>query len=226
MSTSTALVRFDARKVRMRLVAPVIVVFAFMAAMIPAVAHAGVMPQMEPQSISKLKGTVTLANGNFYGYTFAKGKLTDVKSSNEKVVAPLLNDTTLYLSPMKAGKATVSYKYKGKTRKVKIVVKKYVNPIKTLKLGNKNYAKLFKKSIYGRAAYKNYVGKRIKVVPATGWKLKSLRYAKTKKLKNGGKIPAAAVNTYPEGQSTLLIFLTMQNKKDGRLSEAQLLLVL
>lgn len=72
-------------------------------------------------------------------------RVTNVKSSNSKVVkivgkpynkkAGKKKAVVLDLRAEKPGKATVSFKYKSKTYKIKCVVKKYSNGLKSFKLG-------------------------------------------------------------------------------------------
>ena len=78
------------------------------------------------------------------------------------------------------------------------VKRKYKNPVKVLKIGKRNYAKGFKKSDILILLNNSPTGKkRIKVVPAKGWKLKSIRLGyshaadpprRSKKIRNNKKI--------------------------------------
>lgn len=179
-------------------------------------------------NISKLKGTLTIYRSNnshkgFCLFTCKKGKLTKVKSSNAKVVEvrPWGDDwkdsSGITIVGLKKGKATITYTYKGKTRKVKVVVKKYSNPIKTLKIGKKNYAgKLKKYSSVNLAKWNACNGKKLSVTPAKNWKIVSIKcsynngdwsehYAK--KVKNGGKLPKAA-----NGE---VLVIVLKNTKNG-----------
>lgn len=125
------------------------------------------------------------------------GKVSNVKVSNKAVL-----DTTqskfgtshyyleLYLK--KAGKSKLSYTYKGKTHKVTIVAKKYVNPCKKLMLDSTNITKKFNTA---REAFVQRTAKRkIRVAPKAGWKIEGIycqgASGATKKLTNGGKVPA------------------------------------
>ena len=71
-------------------------------------------------------------------------KVSRLKSSNKAVVTVKLSKSTYGTSqtyytilavPKKAGIATVSFKCQGKTYKIKVTVKKYVNPVKSVKIG-------------------------------------------------------------------------------------------
>ena len=83
-----------------------------------------------------------------------KSDVTKVKSTNKSVLKAEVfdNNGTIYvgLQPKKDGKATVTfnYKLKGKTHSAKIKVKvvKYVNALKSLKIGSKEYASQFNKA--------------------------------------------------------------------------------
>lgn len=82
----------------------------------------------------------------------------------------------LVLAPRKAGttKITCKVKYKGKTRKLtmKFTAKKYVNPLKSLKLGKKKLTKKFDGSMYYSLGVKKTLKKQvIKVKPKEGWTL-------------------------------------------------------
>ena len=91
-------------------------------------------------------------------------KVTNVKSSNKKVVAvkTFSSKKNFQMTLKKAGKANVTFKYKGKKYTMKVVVAKYTNPFTKFTIGSKNYAKKFKsqsyfsteKSISGKMAVK------------------------------------------------------------------------
>lgn len=158
------------------------------------------------------KGTVTLyqydnyTSGGAHGYV-AKGKLTAAKSSNKKVLVVSTDMyegyTLLHIDTVKAGTAKVTYKYKGKTHKVKVVVKDYICPIEKLTIGKKNYTKQFKKSNIGSASSPT-AKKQIVVKPRSGWKLVSIECA-GKTIKNKAKLPKTAD----------IVEVTMQSKKTG-----------
>ena len=204
-----------------------IVVVVIALALLPAEAIAD---SIDPYTlnISKLNDTLTIYRSNktnkgFCNFACKKGKLTKVKSSNAKVVEvrPWGDDWKdskgITIVGLKKGKATITYTYKGKTRKVKVVVKKYSNPIKTLKIGKKNYASKLKKDMSVDLAKWNACnGKKLSVTPANGWKIVSMTcgyndgdwskfYAK--KVKNGGKLPKAV-----NGE---VLVIVLKNTKNG-----------
>ena len=135
--------------------------------------------------------------------------LTKCKSSNESVLkVAYIFSNSIQFTMKGVGTATVTLKYKGKTYKIKYDVKKYVNPVKTLKIGKSNYASEFKKTNYSVDNAGKLKGK-LNVVPAKNWTLKSaelgyytkgLNY-KTKTVKNGAKI------------NGVYLTLTLKNKK-------------
>ena len=79
-------------------------------------------------------------------------KVSGLKSSNKAVVTVKLSESTYGTSqtyytilavPKKAGTVTVSFKCQGKTYKIKVTVKKYVNPVKSVKIGATTVMKWF-----------------------------------------------------------------------------------
>ena len=131
------------------------------------------------------------------------------KSSNPKVLSvDGAYSGAVDLTVKKAGKATITVGYEGETYTIKFIVKKYVSPVKTLKIGKKNYASKLKKWDYTLASTSKLKGK-LNVVPAKNWKLKSAKLGyytkgmsyKTKSVKNGAKI------------NGVYLTLTFKNKK-------------
>ena len=213
--------------------------------------YEGLLGSEEAQDLSAFKGTVTLymqknssgdgtyINDKYYeqdSVTYKGVKpITKLKSSKPKIVAVGANyynkTSALQLVPLKAGTSKVSFTYKGKKRTVTVVVKKRVNPIKSVKIGSKVYKGTFEKSdsnwwysYSSEAGYKEHgkllkwkaaKGKRITVTPASGWKVKSIwvnYYSKSytytdKKIKNGSKLP----NSFGCSRVSIL----MQNKSTG-----------
>lgn len=179
--------------------------------------------------ISELKGTVTiylssktLGPGPMTGaserYTY-KSSVTGLTSSNQSVLtAQTYTDTysggkkSVVLNATKPGKSTVRYRYGGKKRTAKVVVKRYVNPVKAFSIGGKNYKSEFASSQYSWFD-QGFLGKTVKVKAASGWRVKALyvytwdstnRNGSLKKIKNGAKIPK---------QNVLDVTAVMQNKK-------------
>ena len=218
----------QARKNLIRSLCSAIAAVVVALALLPVTALADSGMPSSTQKISKLKGTITIylqdkTYGGYSHFSCKKGKLTKAKSSNTKVVEvyPWGEDwkhaNGITIIGNKKGKATVTYTYRGKKHRVKVVVKKYSNPLKTLKIGKKNYARKLKKASYaGIAKWKACKGKKVSVTPAKGWKIVSMRCGcynadwskyKAKKVRNGGKLPKAA-----NGDG---ITITLKNTKNG-----------
>lgn len=187
-------------------------------------ARAEIDDQMFGTRLTKLKGTLTLylrtkSDRYYQERYFELGKndtVANAKSSKSKVVSVVAwnnsNQGTvggMRIIGNKVGKATVSYKLNGKKHTVNVVVKKYVNPAKKLTFANKNYATKFKNKTQLITDLDKMQGKKLKVTPASGWKVKSIScntvgstgskeslagYNPTsKKLKNGGMVPKKGV---------------------------------
>ena len=171
------------------------------------------------------KGSVSVAcgpGGSLSGSTFLawNGRVTKVRSSNKKVVQAQAQNAgaadELHLLAAKPGKATVSFRYRGKTRKLAVTCRKWANPVRRLTLGGKNYASRFKTSPMVSAG--SFKGKKLKlkVTPASGWRLESISYCglnaggtgvKTKTLKNGA--------TVPKGRSEYSVTIRLRHAKTG-----------
>lgn len=127
--------------------------------------------------------------------------MDSVLSSNSKVASLKKNKngriTEYLVRTKKTGRATLSFRAKNVgdeeyvDKTIEVTSKKYVNPVKTMKIGKKNYASRFKV----RPAY--YQGKKISgkvsVKPGKGWKVSSIWFydyskKKDKLIKNGRKI--------------------------------------
>ena len=149
------------------------------------------VPNVEVEAAApKVNGAKTISTGSNYEFKIQlpkklkqkQVKMSKSKSSNKKVAyAPYgeYNPKTGIYSfegyAPKIGKAKISFdlKVKNKTHKysMTITVKKYTNPVKSLKIGNKELAKAFnKKSL----TFNPSTDKVIKVTPKKGWKLVSI----------------------------------------------------
>ena len=99
-------------------------------------------------------------------------KVSGLKSSNKAVVTAKLSKSTYGTSqtyytilavPKKAGTATVSFKCQGKTYKIKVTVKKYVNPVKSVKIGATTVSgSRFKSSSETSLSYAKFAEKKVK----------------------------------------------------------------
>ena len=119
-------------------------------------------------------------------------KVSGLKSSNKAVVTSQTYYTILAV-PKKAGTATVSFKCQGKTYKIKVTVKKYVNPVKSVKIGATTVpGSRFKSSSETSLSYAKFAGKKVKttVTLAKGWKLDKLYIYSGNNPVNGSMKPA------------------------------------
>ena len=169
-------------------------------------------------------------------------KVSGLESSNKAVVTVKLSKSTYGTSqtyytilavPKKAGTATVSFKCQGKTYKIKVTVKKYVNPVKSVKIGATTVSgSRFKSSSETSLSYAKFAEKKVKttVTLAKGWKLGELYiysgnnpangsmkpaieymqkgWMRSESVANGGKIPVA-------GGKGFRIMFTAVNSKIG-----------
>lgn len=124
------------------------------------------------------------------------------------------------------GTSTLSLKVKSKTYKIKVNVKKYQNPLASVKVGNKtlNMSKLKKTSNY-KLSYAQFAGKKqkISVKMAPGWKLEEMYYMrktgqKTETVKNGGSVLL-------KGGAGFEFHIVVTNKKTGQLETVDLFFV-
>ena len=124
-------------------------------------------------------------------------KVSGLKSSNKAVVTVKLSESTYGTSqtyytiltvPKKAGTATVSFKCQGKKYKIKVTVKKYVNPVKSVKIG----ATTVPGSRFKSSSETKFAGKKVKttVTLAKGWKLDKLYIYSGNNPANGSMKPA------------------------------------
>ena len=127
----------------------------------------------------------------------SESDISKLKSSNKKVVSLSTftygDEVYIAIAPKKAGTTTVTfeYEYGGKTNKgkVKVTVLKYENPFKSLKIGSKDYASMFKdrSMINTGKALKGKLTIKLK----DGWKLLNVC---SYNYKNGEDFKSLAVN--------------------------------
>lgn len=161
------------------------------------------------QKLSGKQGVVYHPSDKAYGGTGymiaseADGKVTKAKSSNKKVISVEQHNYDGFhyvrITCKKAGKATVSYKFKGKKHKVEFTVIKYKNPLKTFKVGKRNYTSLFKKGLY--TTTEQGISGKLKLKAAKGWKISKVQAwtgdsYKLKKVKIGKKLPKDTHEVY------------------------------
>ncbi len=156
-----------------------------------------------------------------------KAKLVSIKSSKPKIIRVGKAGIKIYdhyLQPKKVGKSviTIKYKLKGKTYTMKetFTVKKYPNPLKSVKVNGKNINVKKFKYYYRTYKYKKDSVK-VKYQPAKGWKIADVygimvknnsdAYKdldiKNKSIKNGTTIK------FPKKYDYMSIFVTLENSK-------------
>ena len=119
-----------------------------------------------------------------------------VKLSNKSIVANLeVSEGTIGIAFKKPGTTKLSYTWKGKKHSVKIKVLKYKNPVKSFKIGGKQFKSAFRKYTTNNVKDAIVKGKSA-ITPAKNWKVKSIKYHiyndsvdKDVKVRNKGKLP-------------------------------------
>lgn len=237
------------------LVATVLAVF--MLALFPTRADAATKShgavRFQDQKLSQLQGSLVLyairsANfiekGGKYETAYARfacdtNQVTDLKSSNEKLLqvgieynySTKKNGIYLRSEANKYGKATVTYKYKGKSYTCKVTVKRSPRGDKIASrfyVGNYDFRKGLRDWTSESVPIErsSYLDKqRISISAAKGWKLKDIYAYKYdskkskdvyKKIRNGGKVPkgkytgvlAVFQNTKTNGYQTISAYGT------------------
>lgn len=143
--------------------------------------------------------------------------ITDVSSSNTNVaevkVGIPLDGTRgcLAVNAKKKGSTIIRFTHAGKSYQVKYTVMKFANPVKQLKIGNKNFAK--KVRCIGRdtcqaSTTAKALSGRLRIKPSKGWKVTGKMYATGsngwKRVKNGSNI-----------KDLSLLSIAMKHKKTG-----------
>ena len=181
----------------------VLLVFCMLVSMIvvtPVVSWAGELPE-----------AVTLVAYPEQDYQFferVSTKASELKTSNKSVVSikqVKQKDTSLgryylYLKAKKPGTATVSVKLKGKTYKTKVTVRKYVNPVQSVKIGSSSVSgSKFNSASIVNLSYGKFANKKVKttVVLKKGWKLDEYYYWDSKQQK-GSMLPG--FEYFPKGE--------------------------
>lgn len=160
------------------------------------------------------KKTVTLYTGktiknnltkNFFKSSFigffrgADGKLTFINSSNPLVADASFDYSLINVTPKKTGKTVITAKGGNKIRKCTLTVRKYTNPVVSVKIGNTSISgKRFDKEAYRVIPYSKFAKKKVKVTfkLKKGWYMKKqgLSYMekswfKSEDVNNGSTIP-------------------------------------
>ena len=119
------------------------------------------------------------------GYFVNYYDLKQVKSTKSSVLSPSIwsdyidedsesegyADGCIEYIIKKSGKAQLKYTYKGKKHVISYVVRKYTNPLASLKIGSKQYVKRFKHYSQSRDSSRMSFTGKIRVKAAKGWKI-------------------------------------------------------
>ncbi|MDO4805774.1 MAG: hypothetical protein Q4A07_00860 [Coriobacteriales bacterium] len=125
------------------------------------------------------------------------------KSSNIKVAGMGLQDwgsvKYLVVVPHKAGTTKLSFTYNGKKYTTTYTVRNWTNPVKKFTIGKTNVTSKFNKAAtYTYSTDKRtFVGKKVSVTAASGYKVVRLEVATQKgykTIKNGATVPKSAMS--------------------------------
>ena len=210
--------------------------------------------------LSTKKVTLTLYNKKDVLYGFKKTKMnsqtlgyvdgervTNLKSSNRSVLtvskteSPFGNRiwTNIAANVKKTGTSTVSFETGGKTYKIKVTVKKYQNPISSIKIRNTTIrGSKFKSTSNYFLKWSKFKGKNTKVTVklAKGWKFchKEFDYESGKLrpviLAYPGSFPKRVVPTVINGQSIKIkgkkgytLNFTVEQRSTGRTEDISII---
>lgn len=166
---------------------------------------------------SKIKGVFT----NFYLGQFDKkgSKVSSVSISNPSIASATSTEGAVYVSPKKLGKAVVTAKSGTKVRKCNLTVRKYTNPVESIKVGNTTISgKYFNTEAYRVMAFSKFANKKAKVTfnLKDGWHVKDkgmYYFEKTwlwsEDVDNGSVVPI-------KGDGDFKIFADVVNEKTGQ----------
>lgn len=185
-------------------------------------------------SVPKSATLVAYPEHEYQFFTNVSVKPSELKTSDKSIVS--IREKTkkggfysgyyIWLKAQRAGTATVSMKLKGKIYKTKVTVKKYINPVKSVKIGNTvlSGAKFNSASVIN-LSYAKFANKKVKTTVALkkGWKLDKFYNGETFKpgieyfpkgeeearsIVNGGRIPV-------KGGKGFQIYISAINQKTG-----------
>ena len=125
--------------------------------------------------------------------------VTSIRSSNPSVAEASFDYSSINVTPKKAGKTVITAKGGNKIRKCNLTVRKYTNPVVSVKIGNTSISgKRFDKEAYRVIPYSKFAKKKVKVTfnLKKGWYMKKqgLSYMekswfKSEDVDNGSTIP-------------------------------------
>ena len=200
------------KKIRIHLISLLAAAIFMMAAAIPVSADTNELTLEYTQILYMDKESKKHPSASYpYGVTSVKA-IKNPKSTNSKVAGINVRKATkkkdgdvadyykiaVETIIKKAGKTTFSYSYTDKdgiARKdiVHYIIKKYTNPVKSLKIGKKEYRKKYNSIRHFAIAKKNIKNKKLNIQLKKGWKIGAINRITSKgvvQYKNGAKIPA------------------------------------
>lgn len=157
-----------------------------------------------------------------YGMNGKTAVKVTAKSDNSRVATvkakKLDGNWYIYATLKKPGTTNVTVKVNGKSYKTKLIVKKYVNPVSSIKVGKTiiKGSRFNKKTVYN-LKYSKFANKKstITVRLKKGWKLKwDVEYVKKGWQKNSNIKNGAALKI--DGGKGFFISFTAQNTKTGQ----------
>lgn len=112
-----------------------------------------------------------------------KSQIKNLKSSNKNVTVTAQNGWIKAVYKDKALKTTITCTVKGAKLKTTLTVKKYINPIKVLKIGTCNLTSKFNKT-NKLSQNKIYTNKKLNIQTKAGWKITSVIMCENKKVQS------------------------------------------
>ncbi|MFR4557987.1 MAG: hypothetical protein ACLT4U_10305 [Blautia obeum] len=132
-------------------------------------------------------------------FTKTAENVTSIRSSNPSVAEASFDYSSINVTPKKTGKTVITAKGGNKIRKCTLTVRKYTNPVVSVKIGNTSISgKRFDKEAYRVIPYSKFAKKKVKVTfkLKKGWYMKKqgLSYMekswfKSEDVNNGSTIP-------------------------------------
>ena len=147
--------------------------------------------------------------------TTKASQIKNLKSSNKsmKVSAHAAASGYIRVEYSKPGKTTITFTAKGKKLRTTFTVKKYANPVATLKIGSKNYTSKFNKSKYTYTS-KKISKQTLNIKAKKGWTIKNVYVYNSKgKLYNVNKSKFSKKVTLNKKYGDIMV--TMYQKSTG-----------
>ena len=165
------------------------------------------------------------ANKPMFSMVYAEQKLSGLKSSNPSVLKISAKKgigykkkyTGIYLDLKKPGTSTISYKSGKTTISAKIVVKKYVPPFSSIKLGKLNVTPKLKTNNTYTLSYSKYKNKNLKLSYKTpkSWTINAFYNTPN----NGSSIRIANNKSFKVTKKNSHLAITAYNNKTSQTEE-------